>query len=49
MEGHDRGVNWACFHPTEPLVASVADDRVVKLWRMSDSKAWEVLTRWNIT
>jgi len=44
MEGHDRGVNWACFHPTEPLVASVADDRVVKLWRMSDSKAWEMDT-----
>ena len=42
LEGHDRGVNWACFHPTMPLVASVADDRVVKLWRMSDSKAWEV-------
>ena len=37
MEGHDRGVNWACFHPTMPLVASVADDRVVKLWRMSES------------
>ncbi|XP_028028103.1 coatomer subunit alpha isoform X2 [Bombyx mandarina] len=44
LEGHDRGVNWACFHPTLPLIASAADDRQVKLWRMNDSKAWEVDT-----
>ncbi|KAJ0170762.1 hypothetical protein K1T71_013534 [Dendrolimus kikuchii] len=42
LEGHDRGVNWASFHPTLPLIASAADDRQVKLWRMNDSKAWEV-------
>jgi len=44
LEGHDRGVNWASFHPTLPLIASAADDRQVKLWRMSDTKAWEVDT-----
>ena len=44
LEGHDRGVNWASFHPTLPLVVSGADDRTVKLWRMNDSKAWEVDT-----
>lgn len=44
LEGHDRGVNWACFHPTLPLIVSGADDRQVKLWRMNDSKAWEVDT-----
>lgn len=44
LEGHDRGVNWACFHPTMPLIVSGADDRMVKLWRMNDSKAWEVDT-----
>lgn len=44
LEGHDRGVNWAAFHPTLPLIASAADDRSVKLWRMSESKAWEVDT-----
>jgi coatomer subunit alpha len=44
LEGHDRGVNWACFHPTLPLFASAADDRQVKLWRMSETKAWEVDT-----
>lgn len=44
LEGHDRGVNWACFHPSLPLLASAADDRQVKLWRMSETKAWEVDT-----
>lgn len=38
LEGHDRGVNWASFHPTLPLVISGADDRQIKLWRMSESK-----------
>eukprot|EP00181_Compsopogon_caeruleus_P006723 CAMPEP_0184678970 /NCGR_PEP_ID=MMETSP0312-20130426/1791_1 /TAXON_ID=31354 /ORGANISM="Compsopogon coeruleus, Strain SAG 36.94" /LENGTH=1237 /DNA_ID=CAMNT_0027128113 /DNA_START=458 /DNA_END=4172 /DNA_ORIENTATION=+ len=44
LEGHSRGVNWATFHPTLPLIISGADDRQVKLWRMSDTKAWEVDT-----
>lgn len=42
LEGHDKGVNWAAFHPTLPLVVSAGDDRLVKLWRMSETKAWEV-------
>ncbi|XP_053619485.1 coatomer subunit alpha [Plodia interpunctella] len=42
LEGHDRGVNWASFHPSLPLIVSAADDRQVKLWRMNDAKAWEV-------
>ncbi|XP_028171504.1 coatomer subunit alpha-like, partial [Ostrinia furnacalis] len=44
LEGHDRGVNWAAFHPSLPLIVSAADDRQVKLWRMNDAKAWEVDT-----
>ncbi|XP_050302068.1 coatomer subunit alpha [Anthonomus grandis grandis] len=44
LEGHDRGVNWASFHHSLPLIVSGADDRQVKLWRMNDSKAWEVDT-----
>lgn len=44
LEGHDRGVNWASFHPTLPLIVSGADDRLLKLWRMNDTKAWEVDT-----
>ncbi|KAL6302657.1 coatomer WD associated region-domain-containing protein [Sparassis latifolia] len=42
LEGHDRGVNYAAFHPTLPLIVSAADDRQIKIWRMSDTKAWEV-------
>lgn len=44
LEGHDRGVNFASFHPTLPLIVSSGDDRQIKLWRMSDNKAWEVDT-----
>ncbi|KAH0480923.1 MAG: hypothetical protein KVP17_001605 [Porospora cf. gigantea B] len=42
IEDHDRGVNWACFHPTLPLIASASDDRVVRLWRYSGAKWWNV-------
>ena len=35
LEGHDRGVNWAYFHHSLPLIVSGADDRQVKLWRMN--------------
>jgi coatomer protein complex subunit alpha (xenin) len=44
LEGHDRGVNYAAFHPNLPLIVSAADDRQIKLWRMSETKAWEVDT-----
>jgi WD40 repeat protein len=44
LEGHDRGVNWVAFHPNLPLIVSAGDDRLVKLWRMSETKAWEVDT-----
>ncbi|KAF9204235.1 hypothetical protein BGZ49_005548 [Haplosporangium sp. Z 27] len=44
LEGHDRSVNWATFHPTLPLIVSAGDDRQVKLWRMNETKAWEVDT-----
>jgi coatomer protein complex subunit alpha (xenin) len=30
------------FHPTLPLIISAADDRVIKIWRMNETKAWEV-------
>ena len=42
LEGHDRGVNYAMFHPTLPYIISAADDRLIKIWRMNDTKAWEV-------
>ena len=44
LEGHSRGVNWASFHPTMNLIVSGADDREVKVWRMSGSRAWETTT-----
>jgi coatomer subunit alpha len=42
LEGHDRGVNWVAFHPTLPLIVSAADDRQLKLWRMSGAWAFHV-------
>ncbi|RYG57069.1 hypothetical protein EON66_01315 [archaeon] len=30
LEGHDRGINWAAFHPTQNLIISAADDRQVR-------------------
>eukprot|EP00834_Sanchytrium_tribonematis_P003734 NODE_155_length_15238_cov_1.162560.p1 type:complete len:1093 gc:universal NODE_155_length_15238_cov_1.162560:9323-12601(+) len=42
LEGHDRGVNWVSVHPTQPLIASGADDRQVKVWRLGESRAWEL-------
>eukprot|EP00475_Leptophrys_vorax_P022706 TRINITY_DN3091_c0_g1_i2.p1 TRINITY_DN3091_c0_g1~~TRINITY_DN3091_c0_g1_i2.p1 ORF type:complete len:955 (-),score=257.86 TRINITY_DN3091_c0_g1_i2:1019-3664(-) len=44
LEGHTRGVNWVTFHKKMPLIVSGADDREVKIWRMSESKAWEIDT-----
>ncbi|KAI8921109.1 coatomer WD associated region-domain-containing protein [Powellomyces hirtus] len=44
LEGHDRGVNWATFHPNLPLIVSSSDDRTIKLWRMNETRAWEVDT-----
>ncbi|CAG9323393.1 unnamed protein product [Blepharisma stoltei] len=44
LEGHDRGVNWAIFHPNSPYIVSAADDRTVRLWRYTESKSWEVET-----
>ena len=44
LEGHDRGVNWVCFHNSAPYIVSASDDRTVRLWRYTDTKAWEVET-----
>ena len=41
LEGHERGVNWCAFHPTLNLICSAADDRKVKLWKFTETKAWE--------
>ena len=50
LEGHDRGVNWVSFHHSIPIVASGADDRQVKLWRMNgESKCYSSFTQRIIT
>ncbi|KAI9366723.1 coatomer WD associated region-domain-containing protein, partial [Zopfochytrium polystomum] len=41
LEGHDRGVNWASFHPNLPFIVSGSDDRQVKVWRYNETRAWE--------
>jgi coatomer protein complex subunit alpha (xenin) len=41
---HEKGVNFACFHPSRSLIASGADDKLIKLWRMSGARAWEMDT-----
>jgi coatomer protein complex subunit alpha (xenin) len=43
-EGHEKGVNFATFHPSRSLIASGADDKLIKLWRMSGARAWEMDT-----
>eukprot|EP01129_Flabellula_baltica_P009012 TRINITY_DN3617_c0_g1_i2.p1 TRINITY_DN3617_c0_g1~~TRINITY_DN3617_c0_g1_i2.p1 ORF type:complete len:1219 (-),score=307.46 TRINITY_DN3617_c0_g1_i2:12-3668(-) len=41
LEGHSRGVNWADFHPDQPLIISGADDREIKIWRMGNNSVSE--------
>ncbi|CBH10314.1 coatomer alpha subunit, putative [Trypanosoma brucei gambiense DAL972] len=41
LEGHDKGVNWVCFHPTQPLIASASDDRTVRVWRIGSTTCTE--------
>lgn len=42
IEGHTRGVNWATFHNRLPIIVSGSDDRNIKLWRINETKAWEI-------
>lgn len=44
LDGHDRGVNWAVFHPSLMLIASGADDKNIKIWKYSDLKCTEADT-----
>ena len=37
LEGHERGVNWAVFHPTLNLIASSSDDKRILIWKYSFS------------
>lgn len=37
VEAHEKGVNWVDCHPTQNYVASCADDRTVRIWKVSRS------------
>ena len=40
LEGHERGVNWAIFHPNLNLIASSSDDKKIIIWKYSFSN-WQ--------
>ena len=42
MEGHSQAVNHVSFHPTLPILASASDDATVRLWRFSETGAWQL-------
>ena len=42
LEGHEKGVNWASFHPTKPYIVSAADDRSIRVWKMEETRTYEV-------
>eukprot|EP00760_Papus_ankaliazontas_P036590 PhM_4_TR834/c0_g1_i1/m.59589/K05236/COPA, RET1; coatomer subunit alpha len=42
LEGHEKGVNWASFHPTRPFIVSAADDRTIRIWKMDETRAYEI-------
>ena len=44
LDSHEKGVNWVSFHPTMKILASAADDKTIKLWRLSGNKHWEMDT-----
>ncbi len=37
LEGHEKGVNWAIFHPSLNLIASSSDDKRILIWKYSFS------------
>ena len=42
LEGHERGVNWAIFHPTLNLICSASDDKTIRIWKYANSTWSEV-------
>ncbi|CAK75912.1 unnamed protein product (macronuclear) [Paramecium tetraurelia] len=42
LEGHNQGVNWCTFSPTENLILSASDDKKVKVWKFYESRGFEV-------
>ena len=42
LEGHERGVNWAVFHPNYNLICSASDDKTIRIWKYGNSTWNEV-------
>jgi coatomer protein complex subunit alpha (xenin) len=44
IDGHEKQVNWAAFHPKKHMLVSGADDNLVKVWKYQDTRARELET-----
>ncbi|OAF68265.1 Alpha-COP [Intoshia linei] len=39
LEGHDGAVNWVEFHKKLPILLSASDDKLIRIWKITDTKA----------
>ncbi|KAJ6240808.1 coatomer subunit alpha [Anaeramoeba flamelloides] len=44
LDDHQRSVNCATFHPQSPMIVSGSEDKSIKVWRTSETKAWLIET-----
>ena len=44
IEAHVKGINWVDFHPTDNLLLTCSDDKLIKLWKFTDMNAYEQQT-----
>lgn len=40
-EAHLKGINWVDFHPTQDLVVTCSDDKLIKLWKYTKTNTYE--------
>ena len=40
-EAHMKGLNWVDFHPTEKIIVTCSDDKLIKLWNYTNSNSYE--------
>ena len=44
IEAHVKGINWIDFHPEENFLLTCSDDKLIKLWKYTESNAFEQQT-----
>ena len=44
VEAHVKGINWISFHPKDPLLLTCSDDKLIKLWKYTETNAYEQQT-----